>query len=191
MRIRWNTANYQAALWRHQWLHWQGWFLGSPCMEECLSALSCLPTQSLSGWRELALLSALPPWSWVPDMWGYWNWTWRTGNLGWLWFLFPLVHRQMEEPSGDRFTLETGLQAPLVLQQDPCSVGNMERLQKLSHQAWGSDWRSWEGSPGILLSLAPWVRGYHLENEGTGGCSQGASRLGDGCRQGQVPRVTT
>ncbi|KAI4571420.1 hypothetical protein MJG53_013526 [Ovis ammon polii x Ovis aries] len=43
--------------------------------------------------------------------------------------------RQMEEPSGDRFTLETGLQAPLVLQQDPCSVGSMERLQKLSHQA--------------------------------------------------------
>ncbi|KAI4558508.1 hypothetical protein MJT46_013150 [Ovis ammon polii x Ovis aries] len=27
--------------------------------------------------------------------------------------------RQMEEPSGDRFTLESGLQAPLVLQQDP------------------------------------------------------------------------
>ena len=36
------------------------------------------------------------------------------------------------------------------------------------------------GSPGVLLSLALWGRGYHLENEGTGGCAQGASRLGDG-----------
>ena len=26
-------------------------------------------------------------------------------------------------------TLETGLQAPLILQQDPCSVGSMERWQ--------------------------------------------------------------
>ena len=31
-------------------------------------------------------------------------------------------------------TLETGLQAPLALQQDPCSVGSMERWQKLSHR---------------------------------------------------------
>ena len=32
-------------------------------------------------------------------------------------------------PQGTDCTLETGLQAPLVLQQDPCSVGSMERWQ--------------------------------------------------------------
>ena len=57
--------------------------------------------------------------------------------------------------------------------------------------AQGSAWRSWEGSPGLLLSLAPWGTGDHLGNEGTGGSAQGASRLGDGCLQGQVPRVRT
>ena len=36
--------------------------------------------------------------------------------------------RQMS-PQGTDCTLETGLQAPLVLQQDPCSVGSMERWQ--------------------------------------------------------------
>lgn len=42
--------------------------------------------------------------------------------------------RQMS-PQVTDCTLETGLQAPLVFQQDPCSVGSMGRWQKLSHQA--------------------------------------------------------